>query len=518
MPEHLRALVVVMGLALPFWFVFSRYAVPALMTPAEFSVRSKLWVLISLAAFLSHNYWLFVLFAGLLLLALGQKDPDKVGLFMVLFLVVPPFYAMASGFGVLTHLIELNYYRVLVLVVLLPAWASTDTPADRKFGRSPVDWAVVGLGLLFVFDSEGGQGLTYLMRQGVYWFIDMFLPYRCMTVLNRQANSVSKTMTAFVVGVMILALIGVFETLKGWLLYSSLPGAMGLHWGMGGYMMRDGAMRASATTGHAIIFGFVLVVALAFYIRTADAVQSKWLRRLGLALLVGGLIASMSRGPWVGAVAVLLVWVVFGGAFAKRLKLMLMVGLPATVAIVASPMGEKVINLIPFLGNVHAETVTYRQDLFFVALNVIMVFPVLGPPQYFAAQQMQSMVQGEGIIDIVNSYIGIGLAHGLTGVFLFCGAFLMCGWYVVRTMRRYASSDDAFKEASALLAALVGVLISIATLSSLDAVPMTYWMLAGLCVAHHFNRAAARTASTAQDRGRDNSAANNVRLHPQRGW
>jgi O-antigen ligase len=215
-------------------------------------------------------------------------------------------------------------------------------------------------------------------------------------------------------------------------------------------------------------------------------------------------------------VAVLLVWVLFGGDLAKRLKLSLLILIPITVLVLVSPMRDRVINLIPFIGQTHAETVTYRQDLFWVAIDVIMAFPVLGPPQYYAAHQMQSMVQGEGIIDIVNSFIGLGLDHGLVGVGLFFGAFLTCAWYVVRTMRSHAAEDDAFKEAAALLAALAGVLITIATVSSIGAIPMTYWMLAGLCVAHFRNCALPRPLR--EQEASHGGETQNARFRPQRGW
>lgn len=63
-----------------------------------------------------------------------------------------------------------------------------------------------------------------------------------------------------------------------------------------------GVNRATATTGQPIVLGFVMMVALLFPVLCAALRVPRGAMRTLLWLLMGmGLVAAMSRGPWVGA-------------------------------------------------------------------------------------------------------------------------------------------------------------------------------------------------------------------------
>ncbi|MBC7803883.1 MAG: O-antigen ligase domain-containing protein, partial [Candidatus Parcubacteria bacterium] len=85
MPEHLRALLVILALA-GVVFAFARKISGGLFPAGVFEHRRNLWLGITLAAFLAHNFWVFIFAAGVLLLIAAAKDEDKVGL--VLFVLL----------------------------------------------------------------------------------------------------------------------------------------------------------------------------------------------------------------------------------------------------------------------------------------------------------------------------------------------------------------------------------------------------------------------------------------------
>jgi O-antigen ligase len=98
---------------------------------------------------------------------------------------------------------------------------------------------------------------------------------------------------------------------------------------------------------------------------------------------------------------------------------------------------------------------------------------------------MQGMRQGEGIIDIVNTYIGITLEYGLVGLGLFVGFFVLVLNGIYKAMRVIRSRDDEmYRLGRGLLAALVGILVTIFTVSSVMIIPIVYWSVAGLGVAY----------------------------------
>jgi len=94
------------------------------------------------------------------------------------------------------------------------------------------------------------------------------------------------------------------------------------------------------------------------------------------------------------------------------------------------------------------------------------------------------MMQGEHIIDIVNSYLGVALNSGLVGLGMFLGFFATIGIGLLRALKSKVGRDPEFGTyARASLAILAAMMVTIATVSSIDFIPYIYWSCAGLCVA-----------------------------------
>src|SRR5207302_8243723 len=74
MPEHLRALVVIVLLAGLTFALARAPACAAAMKDQDFVHRRNLWFALTLAAFLAHNFWLFVVLAAALLLLAAQSE------------------------------------------------------------------------------------------------------------------------------------------------------------------------------------------------------------------------------------------------------------------------------------------------------------------------------------------------------------------------------------------------------------------------------------------------------------
>ena len=149
-----------------------------------------------------------------------------------------------------------------------------------------------------------------------------------------------------------------------------------------------------------------------------------------------------------------------------------------------SPLKDTVIDFLPFVGTVESENVTYRQRMLEASIDIIWQNPWFGSTDYVAELVALDLVIG-GMVDIVNTYVGIGLANGLVGLGSFMGVFLLAGISVVRAMRQLPDPECEERTiGQALLAALVGITITIATVSSISFIPLMYWMVSGLCVGY----------------------------------
>ena len=488
MPEHLRALVFILGLATVV-FAFSKAPACALAsTAANFERRRNLWFGLTLAAFLAHNFWIYIFVAAALLLFARSREPNKLAMFFFLLFAVPPIAEKIPGLGLVEHLFTIDHIRLLALAVLLPAFLSLRSQPDTgRFGRSAPDLLIAGYIILALLLHFTVDTLSNALRQGVlYGFIDIFLPYYVASREPKNLQAFRDALMAFVVAALVLSAIGAFEFARHWLLYSALQDALGVQDQFIGYLERSpGVLRALGTTGQPIVLGYVIAVAVGFILFLRSSVPNSLAWRLGLALLIAGLVAPLSRGPWVGTAALLLVFVATDESAGIRFTILGLAGAIVLPVLLAFPAGETIINHLPFIGSVDEENVTYRQRLLEVSIQVISQNPLFGAIDASYLERMEELKQGQGIIDIVNTYVGVALSNGLVGLSLFSGFFIAVAIGIFKGMRSLTDrKSELFRLGRALFSTLVGILVIIFTVSSISVIPAIYWSVAGLGVAY----------------------------------
>ncbi len=503
MPEHLRALVVILVLATVV-FAFAKAPVCALAsTPGDFERRRNLWFGITLAAFLAHNFWIYISVTAVLLLFTLPREPNKLAMFFFLLFAVPAVSAEITGLGVIQHFFAIHYIRLLALAVLLPAFLSLRTQPDvERFGRTLPDKLIAGYIVLNFVLMLTASTFTNTLRYGAFYaLIDIFLPYYVASRSLKNLQEFRDALMGFAVAALVLSAIAAFEFAQHWLLYSSLGDALGVQWGLGNYLERGaGDLRAQGSTGQPIPLGYVMAIAIGFFLYLRKSVPNTMTmaRGLGLLLLIVGLIASVSRGPWVGAAAMFLVFIAMGPSPGKGFAKLGLLGVIIIPVLLASPFGEKIIDLLPFVGTVEAENVTYRQRLLENSIQVILQNPFFGAFDYYYSPAMQELKQGQGIIDIVNTYLAVGLGSGLVGLSLFSGFFIAVAIGIFKAMRNLAErNSELYLLGQVLLATLLGILVIIFTVSSISVIPVIYWSVAGLSVAYARMLALAKAPETA---------------------
>jgi O-antigen ligase len=88
-------------------------------------------------------------------------------------------------------------------------------------------------------------------------------------------------------------------------------------------------------------------------------------------------------------------------------------------------------------------------------------------------------------VDIVNSYIGIALERGFVGVLLFAGIFVSVLLSLVKSIKKakkLSSSDHLL--GTVLFAIILSIMVMIATVSSILAIPVVNFAMLGLAVAY----------------------------------
>lgn len=487
MLEQFKAFIIIAVIAI----IVTRFIQPALtsvVSPVQLKNWRNIWLGVTAAAFLLPGFWPFIIAATLFLYIYAKKqETNTPALYLLLMCAIPPYGLDLPGFGIINYFFSLNWLRLLSLILLLPAFFSLarDPQTPRLFEAWPDKLLLVFLSLTVVLQLRDTT-VTDTLRQAFYAFVDVFLPYFVLSRTLRSNQQFHLVITAFLFSAILSASIGVFEFVKHWLLYANLAAG----WNVpikSAYSSRGSNLRAYASYGGGpIVFGYGMAIALGLYAYAASFITSKNARRNGFLVLMAGLLASISRGPWMGALFMLLILVITGPNAMQRMARLFAFGLLALLLLPVIPGGEKLINLLPFVGHANSDTIDYRKKLFQNGWLAFQRYPLFGSVNVLKTPEMLRMVQGQGIIDLVNSYLGIALFYGAVGLSLFVSFFFGVLARINQARQQYTPDSEYALLGRSLLATLASALLIIATVSGVGVIPTLYWSLAGMGMAYSF--------------------------------
>ena len=484
MQEHLRALIVIIFLS-SIGFAIAKKIVQKDILVTDFNRWRNVWFVVTITAFLAHNFWLYLILSGFLILLITNRAQNKMALFFILLFVIPPIGNSVSGFGLVNYLITLTHPRFIELIILLPAALVIFRNNNFKFTKIWADKLLLIYILMLIALELRDTTLTDALRKSFYIFIDVFLPYYVASRSIKDLAQMKTVLSAFVVSAVVFSLIAVFESLKHWILYHALGDALGVGDSMSNYLGRSGEIRAVATLSHPIVLGYFMTIALGFYLFLSNAIQNTTVKRVGFLLIILGLVAPLSRGPWVGAAVLVVIFVAQGTMAIKKLSYLVLAGILSFSILAALPGGQKFVNLIPFVGEAEKGNITYREQLFENSMLVIQRNPLFGSSNYLETPEMLEMKQGGGIIDIVNTYLRVTLEAGYVGLALFVGIFVTVILGVRKNLKLVKDNKNQLHILGrCLVAVLCSVMVTIATTSSIATVPIIYWSLLGIGVAY----------------------------------
>lgn len=484
MPTHLRALVVILVLASAVLWLARRYTTESAIAPEDFKRRALVWFALTVLAFVARYYWIFALLTVPLLYLAAKKDANPLAFCFFVLFAIPPFPVSVSIMGNLGKLLVVDHLRWVSIAVLLPAFlALRRRPGAEPFGRATVDKAFLAYIVLLLALQTTATTMTNLLRMSLGVFLDMFLPYYVASRALRDVRAFRDALMSLVVAALLMSVIAVFEVMRGWLMYHGLDVALGRPpWGMGNYLAREGGFtRAIATAGHPIALGYLLSVAMAMLVFLRPAISDRRIWLLAWFTVGAGLIAAMSRGPWVGAAVMLLLLLITGPGISAKLVRAGVASLLLLPLAIMTKQGQAVIDYLPWVGTAESQNVEFRERLFDVSVGVLMNFPVFGALDFIDHPDMEQMRGGDGIIDIVNTYLLVALSSGFVGLALFVAPFFLVGIGIVRALYRLENKQsDEHLLGRALLAAMVGILVTIGTVSPVGAIAMVYIFVIGL--------------------------------------
>jgi O-antigen ligase len=495
MPEYIRALIVILVLATVVFFFAKKPATEMAIAPDDFLRRRNVWICITLAGFLSQNYWVFAIIVSLLVYNAAKKETNRVAMFFFLVLALPQIKVEIPGFAGIRYFFSVDYVRILTAFILIPVCIEARRQAldsgAKSYWTDKILAAYIVLNLLLQAQHDIA---TNVVRTVVNWCIDVVVPYYAISRSIKDVKGLRDVVMSYTVAAMLASLIGVFEFVRHWILYSSAGEALGVLWDPG-YLSRGEFLRASGTSGQSIVLGYVIAIAIGFFLALRRSVPSGTQYAAGTALLLAGVVSPLSRGPWVGLVVMLFVFTILSDKPLRQFSRYLVIVMPVIVVLMFTDYGQRVIDYLPFVGSVDVENVTYRQNLFDTSFQIILDNPVFGSADYLL--HMEELRQGQGIIDLVNSFLIVGLNTGFVGLGLYVLFFLLALAAAYKRMKSESVVSEAHVLGQALLAVVVGALVIIATVSPINHVPLLLWSVAAMCVA--FGRFDKQTAAISKN-------------------
>ena len=464
--------------------------------PADFVRRRNVWFALTIIGLLSPNFWIFAFFAAPIYIWIGRNDSNPTAAYLILMQVMPPVEVDIPSIGSM-QLFGLDNYRLLSFCILIPMALRARRSLDRNriYGGRMTDLLLLGYGLvqiaLFVPPDLPNHvilhdSVTNLLRRAFLVFLDIFVMYYAISRSCNERRKIVDAQAAFCLASGIMALIATFEHFKKWLLYTELAH----RWNPadGNYLMAwlfrgDSWLRAQASSGHSLSLGFMLAIAFGFSLYLFS--QSATLRtRLAIGLVFWlGLVSAYSRGPWIGAVLIALAYSALKPRAITRLFKAGFVLAIVLGALSLSPMGEELLNSLPFASGRPDANFVYRQRLLDRSLELIQEHPLFG--DQLAIQKMEDLRQGQGIIDIVNTYVGVALFSGWVGLALFLGFILSAAAGAYKTARAAISWDpDWGLLGFNIMACIFGMLFMIADCSLILGVHTTFYVLIALAAAY----------------------------------
>ncbi len=478
LPPHVRAgvfVLVAIGCAALFFYQFGPR-----IKEARYWIVS--WILLTAVAFISKNIWVFVLCVVLVCFYFASKNQKQPLVYYFAILPLLPMFKFIVPFPGINYLATLTYPRLLSLCLLLPLAIQSLRSAPRmRYKPLVVDKLFLWYFLLLCILTFRNPTLTSSLREVLYLSLDVFLPFFVISRCVRSFEDIQAIFLAILFSAIVVAFIALFEEIFRWWFYQILPRVLEfkpLSFASRIGVTRFGLLRVKATLGP-IPLGYFIALAfgMLFYLYRNFPIKKTFLYAT-VCLFALITFFTGSRAAWLAVLCVLAVYAYLN--LRARARMILIAVCSVAVAGVLATADVDLLSLDK------TGTFQYRINLIDNSIETIKKDPWFGKENFKKTDELEALRQGQGIIDIVNTYLGVALHSGIIGLSLFLAILLG----VILNLRKAINSIILQKNikmrslGNTLLAMTVATILMIGTVSSVSFIPLYYWSLFGLCIAY----------------------------------
>jgi len=438
---------------------YSAYWVLSRLTPYESYLKKYLIASIAiLAATVFSGMALIGYIATVYFCIAHNKKEDasvKIAYFFGIAFTLSYFDGIALQPGI--YLGGISFPRVLVMVLFVPI-VLNEKPSKDIFRYHAIDRAVLFYFMWLAILSFRAPTFTGMVRANFWLIIDYVILY---IAIRRYLSNYSLVFAAVSFSLFSQCVLGFLEAIMKWHIHSDVEMLGNFAEQVNAqYKFRGAFLRVQASFLNPLIFALFanmsFLVSVIYWAKIGlvnEEHYSKLAARAALVITVLGTLSSGSRAGIAGSVLIILVSAGLMWAI-KRKK------------------DPKTLLVTVFLGSVTAFWIFgqdfmqkhfwYRKRLVELGSEVIWSKPFFG--SNVMDPRMEELRQGEGIIDLVNTYIMIGLNNGLIALLVFMFAIFGALSRLYDSMRHIQGEHLAFAVFS--FASLFILAFNIATTSA----------------------------------------------------
>lgn len=438
----------------------------ALIVPREAFIGFRgraiaIWLMVLPILVLSEDPLATLLLLMLALVCLAPINPTHRLAFFVAVIPACPVYLTADlPFPGLNHLIAISYYKVAIVALLLPPLFLPRLVETPRQSWTAIDFCVIAYLVYTTFQIGLNLGLIGGLRFLLDQMMIVAVPYFAITRLATDSEQISNSLKAFLVAAGMLAAISLVSTYKQWDFYrfaqfDAIAAANDY---------RGSWLRIQATLNtHSLGFHLSACVIILEYLKHKLSIS--WIRLWALrATLVAGMFFTGSRGSMLALIIAFSVHILLS-IRSSAFRWALIIPLAVFGSIAAYMVAYQDVSEYSLYGGF-----SYRQQLLSTSIEYISDHLIFGDLNFLSSGRFNHLIQGQGIIDITNLYLLIGLNHGMIGLLLFFAPMIytavrLAGLAVQYSKNKDRSSDLPVSMHSVLCGATVAWLVLVVTTS-----------------------------------------------------
>lgn len=368
---------------------------------------------------------------------------------------------------------SLSHPRILIISVLLPLILFS--PPDRDVRRlNLIDGIAIAFFIWIILLNLRIPSITGMLRQDLWLVIDFLVPY---LAIRRYSNNYGLLLAALAFSLFSQSVVGVTEALLKWHLHTEIEQLAGFSDPIAAqYKYRGAFLRAHASYMNPLIFALFANFAFlcsVIYLRkigvSSSRAYSNFYAWMALGLTALGTLSTGSRAGVGGSILIVIVSFVLMWAINRKRdpkKFLIFAALACIVSVFS--FGKEYLR---------AEF-PYRMRLLDVSSDVINSNLFFGSPYFLEDPRMQVLHLGEGIIDIVNTYLEFALQYGLPSMLLFILAIVCCLSRLYSCLRYV--SDERLAFGVFAFTSLIVMAFNLATTSALGWNYPWVWLSIGM--------------------------------------